>query len=289
MIRPGAVCLMFSLVSVYAAAQEAALPAPPDAAEIVRNSLEKNTRNEERRRDYTYTENEVTRTLDKSGAVVKTEQVGYDVVNLYGRPYRRRVSKDGKALEGKEKQKADDEFEKEVRKREGESPQEREKREAEQARQRAEEFRFLQEIPKAYTFHLAGEETLEGAGVWVIDAQPRPDFRSSVKRSDLLKKLRGRLWIDKESGQWVRVEAEVVDPISFGGFLAKLDRGATLSFLQHRVNDEIWLPSQAIARLEARVLVKRYRIASETTWSGYRKFRVESHIVAGDSGDASRQ
>jgi len=82
--------------------------------------------------------------------------------------------------------------------------------------------------------------------------------------------------------------AELIDSISFGGFLAKLDRGARMTFLQKRVNDEVWLPSKMTARVEARLLVKHYSLAIETTWSNYRKFRVDSRVLAGEE-PASRQ
>lgn len=252
----------------------------PDAAAIIRASLERNKLNDARLKDYTYTENEELRTLDKSGAVVKTERKTSEVLNLYGRPYKRRIAKDGHALAGREKERADQDFEREVQRRAKETPEERRKQEQEREKSRAESRRFLLEIPKAYTFRIAGQETLDGIPVWVIDATPRPDFRSDVKRADLLKKMRGRLWIDKESLQWVRVDADLIDSISFGVFLARLDRGARLTFLQKRVNDEVWLPSRMTAHVEARLLVKHYSLATETSWSNYRKFRVDSRIVA---------
>ena len=276
----GAVCTILTVLNLVCAAQVPAEQAAPGAEAIIRGSLERNRLNDARLKDYTYTESQETQTFDKSGTVVKTDRKAFDVVNLYGRPYRRQVSKDGRALEGREKERADQEFEKEVHQREKETAEESQKLEQERERSREESRRFLQEIPKAYTFRIAGEEKLDGTPVWVLDATPRPDFHSTVKRAELLKKMRGRLWVDKESLQWVRVEAEAVEPITFGGFLAKLDRGARMTFVQKRVNDEVWLPSKATARLEARLLVKRYRLATETTWSGYRKFRVDSRVLA---------
>jgi hypothetical protein len=276
----GVVCTILMVSGLDAAAQAPAHAPAPDAETIVRTSLERNKLNDARLKDYTYTENEEVRTLDKSGAVVKAERKTSEVLNLYGRPYKRRVSKDGRALEGKEKERADQDFEREVHKREKETAEERRQEEEERERSRAESRRFLQEIPKAYTFRIAGEEKLDGMPVWVINATPRPDFRSTVKRADLLKKMRGRLWIDKQSLQWVRVEADLIDSVSFGLFLARLDRGARLTFLQTRVNDEVWLPSRMTAHVEARLLVKHYSLATETTWTNYRKFRVDSRILA---------
>lgn len=285
----GAVCTTLTVFCLFSFAQSRAREPWPDAGDVIRTSLERNASNESRLKDYTYTERQETRTLDKSGAIVKTESSTSEVLNLYGRPYRRRVSKDGRALAGKEKQKADQEFEREVHKREQESGEESRKQQEEREKARAESRRFLQEMPKAYSFRITGEALLDGMPVWVIDAEPRADFHSTVKRADLLKKMRGRLWIDKQSLQWVRVEAELIDSISFGGFLAKLDRGARMTFLQKRVNDEVWLPSKMTARVEARLLLKHYNLAAETTWSNYRKFRVDSRVLTGAEPASQRQ
>jgi len=285
----GAVCLILTIFCLVSPAQSLASEPWPDAGAVIRTSLERNASNESRLKDYTYTESQETRTLDKSGAMVKTESSMSEVLNLYGRPYRRRVSKDGRALAGKEKEKADQEFDREVHKREQESGEESRKQQEEREKARAESRRFLQEIPKAYSFKITGEALLDGMPVWVIDAEPRPDFHNTVKRADFLKKMRGRLWIDKQSLQWVRAEAELIDSISFGGFLAKLDRGARMTFLQKRVNDEVWLPSKMTARVEARLLVKHYNLAVETSWSNYRKFRVDSRVLAADEPASPRR
>lgn len=285
----GALCAILTIFNLASSSQDPAIGPQPSAETIIRTSLERNAANESRLKDYTYTESQENKTLNRSGAVVKTERTTSEVLNLYGRPYKRRVAKDGRALEGKDKEKADQEFEKEVHKREQETEERSRKQEEEREKERAESRKFIQEIPKAYSFRIVGEETLDGMPVWVIDAEPRPDFNSTVKRADLLKKMRGRVWIDKESLQWVRVEADVIESISFGGFLAKVDRGGRLTFLQKRVNGEVWLPSKATARIEARLLVKHYNLAGETTWSNYRKFRVDSRILAADEPASPRQ
>jgi hypothetical protein len=37
--------------------------------------------------------------------------------------------------------------------------------------------------------------------------------------------MQGKLWIDKDSFQWVKVEAQVMHPVSIEGFLAKVEPG----------------------------------------------------------------
>ena len=47
-----------------------------------------------------------------------------------------------------------------------------------------------------------------------------------------------------------------------------------------RVNDEVWLPKRIEAKASARLaLVKKYRIESETKFSDYKRFQVDSRVV----------
>jgi hypothetical protein len=81
--------------------------------------------------------------------------------------------------------------------------------------------------------------------------------------------------------QWVRIEAETEDTISWGWFIARLDRGAKIVLEQTRVNDEIWLPKRQVVSGSGRLgLVKRIALEQETTWNNYRKFQVESKVIA---------
>jgi hypothetical protein len=47
------------------------------------------------------------------------------------------------------------------------------------------------------------------------------------------------------------------------------------------VNDEVWLPSKATTRINAKLaLLKTIRAEVDVQWREYRKFRTESRIVA---------
>jgi hypothetical protein len=190
------------------------------------------------------------------------------------------TAKDDRPLSAAEAARAEATFEKEMRKRQTETEKQREARGAKDEKERREARAFLAEVPEAFDFRMAGEEMVDGLPVWVIDAEPRGGFKSKVKRGNLLSKFRGRIWIAQGDLQWVRVEAETVGTVSFGLFLARLGPGARLSFEQRRVNDEVWLPSRATTRLDARVaLLKRFNAEVDVEWKQYRKFRADSRIV----------
>ncbi len=111
--------------------------------------------------------------------------------------------------------------------------------------------------------------------------QPKPGAQPKHGDAKPLLKIRAKVWIDKAEYQWVRLEAETTATISFGLFIARLAPGAKLEFEQTRVNDECWLPKREVVRGAARLgLVKKLVGEEETTWNNYRKFQVDSKVVA---------
>src|SRR5947207_3211203 len=105
---------------------------------------------------------------------------------------------------------------------------------------------------------------MDGHDVWVISATPKPGYKLRHSDAKPLLKIKGELWIDKLEYQWARVEAESIDTISFGWFLARLSPGSKLIFEQSRVNDEVWLPKRQYVRASARLgLVKTLAMEQE--------------------------
>ncbi len=252
-----------------------------DAREIVRKSVELDQSNWQRMKDYTWIARQTERSLDSNGQVKGEKTEEWETVVVYGEPHRRMMSRDGKALSAGDQRKEQDKLDQAVAKRQQETPVQRARREAEFEKNRENDREFLREVPDLFDFKLLGEEKIDGRDVWVISATPKPDAKP--KRSDAkpLLKVQAKVWIDKAEYQWVRLEAETTATISFGLFIARLNPGAKLIFEQTRVNDDVWLPKREIVRGAARLgLVKKLAGEEETTWNNYRKFQVESKVVA---------
>lgn len=260
-----------------------------DAHEIVRRSVERDARNFERFQDYTFHVYQEQKMLDKRGNVSSVESELAEEMMLGGRPYGRVLERNGKPLSEKDARKEQEKLDKEAAKRAKESDRDRAKHE----RDRMEERRFAREIPDAFDFTLLGEETIDGLPVWKIQAEPRPGFKPREGRADLLKKVRGTLWIDQAGYQWVKADIEVIDTISWGLFVLRIPAGAKISFSQMRVNDEVWLPRNVHIRADAKLaLLKTYRADVDIAYSNYRKFRAESQVIDASEmldGDASGQ
>jgi hypothetical protein len=251
------------------------------ADEIVRRSVEIDNRNSEAARNYTFLERSEQRELDSDGRIKRRTIRTHDVTLLEGSPYRRLVARDDKPLPPEEERKEQDKLQKSIEQRQKETPDQRSRRIAEWKDKRRREREQFHEIVDAFQFHMAGEELIAGRPVWAITATPRPAYRGQSRIGKLLPKFSGKLWIDKQDYQWVKAEAEALDTISFGFFLARLQKGARISFEQTRVNNDVWLPKSIQASGAARIaLVKLLRTEIDVRFSDYRKFETESRITS---------
>lgn len=257
------------------------LAAAVDPLEIVRKSVSHDQGNWDRGKDYTYISRSVSRERDSAGKVTKTEQETRELFLLYGEPYRRLIEKDGKPLPEAEARKEQKKIDDLAERRRKETPEQRENRLAKWRRARASEREMTAEIPEAFHFTLVGEQTIENRKAWVIDATPRADYQAKNWRAGMLKKFKGRMWIDQTEFQWVRLEGEVIDTVSFGLVLARLAKGSKIFFEQTRVNDEVWMPREIRIDFDARLaLFKRFLGDQTVTFSDFRKFQAESRIVS---------
>jgi hypothetical protein len=248
--------------------------------EIVRQVAEKDDENDKRQRDYTYVERVEEHKLNGKGDVTSTETRTYDVLEIYSEQVRRLTAKNDKPLSAKDAAKEEEKIQKVIDKRKNESDSQREKRLKQEEKDREEERRFVKEVADAYNFTLAGVETLDGRETYVIDAEPRPGFEPKSREAKVLPKFRFRVWIDRAENQWVKLDAQCIDTVSFGLFLARIHKGSRISIDTTRINDEVWLPRHIAVHVDVRVaLVKNFDVDQDITYNDYKKFRAASKIV----------
>jgi hypothetical protein len=264
---------MLFCLSVLAAAQ--------DARGIVRRSVELDLKNAELSRSYTFLQRQETRELDGSGKTRKHDIKTYDVTLLEGSPYRRLVARNDQPLPPKEQQLEEEKLRNSIEQRRKETPEQKERRIADWKRKQEKQREPLQELPDAFDFKIAGEETIDGAAAYIIDATPKPGYRPRASSASVFPKVKARFWIDKKDYQWAKLDMETLDTISFGGILVRLAKGSHLLMEQARINQEVWLPKRVSVQASARVLlVKGYRADILFTFSDYKKFQTESRVVS---------
>jgi hypothetical protein len=247
-----------------------------DATDIIRRSVERDAYNFERFKNYTFLERVEERRYGRGGNLSFKEIQTYEFMVLGGRPYGKLVERDDKSLPAKEARREQEKVDKESAKRQRESASDK----AKQDQDRAEERRYLREVPEAFDLTLQGAEEIGGRPVWIIGAQPKPGYKPKLKRAEMLTKLRGRIWVDQADYQWVKAEVEVIQPISFGLGLVRLAPGCILNFDQVRVNEEVWLPAHISVRADARLAyLRKLREELDITYRDYRKFQADSRVV----------
>ncbi|HTS57125.1 MAG TPA: hypothetical protein VMH03_06240 [Terriglobales bacterium] len=250
---------------------------------LIQKAAENDIVNDQKQRNYTYTERAEERRLDGTGQVSSTESTTREVMMLYGEPVERLVRRNDQPLSEKEASKEEQRIQKIMEKRKNETEEERKKRLEREAKEREEEREFVREVSDAYTFHVAGLESVDGRETYVIDADPRPDFHPHSKEAKYLSKVRGRIWIDKTDGQWMKVDIEALDTLSFGLFLARVHPGTHIVVEQTRVNDEVWLPKHVWLKLDAKIaLLKNYNLTADITYTDYKKFRADTKILGSE-------
>jgi hypothetical protein len=88
------------------------------------------------------------------------------------------------------------------------------------------------------------------------------------------------VWIDKQDGEWVKLDITAIDTVSVGWVLARIHQGSHLVVQMTRVNDEVWLPKYLNLHFDARIaLFKGYRDDVEQTYRDYKKFKADTKIT----------
>ena len=253
---------------------------PEQIRQLLQRAEEKDLENDKRQRDYTYIERVERHKLDGNGNVKKTETSSSEVLEIYGEPVVRITGRDDKPLSADEAKKEDDKIQKIIDKRKNESEADRRKRLEREEKAREEDRRFVLEIADAFSFRLLGSESSDGRDAWVLEADPRPDYEPKHRDARILRKFRGRVWIDKADAQWVKLDITATDTVAIGFLLARIHKGTHLVIDMTRVNDEVWLPKRVQLHFDARVaLFKSYNEDVEQSYRDYKKFRTDSKMT----------
>ncbi len=235
---------------------------------------------------YTYIDRSTVKELDSNGKVKKTEVRVYEVYPALDakHDYRKLISRDNKPVSAEEMEKRDRAYSQRIaeeqRKRERESPGQKQRREAKEAESKRKEEESLDEAFRLYKVTMIGREQVEGYPAILLVFEPRADYRPKTLEGKILSKIRGKAWFSEADQELIRIEVELADTISLGlGMIARVHRGAHMTFQRRRVNDEIWLPAESHVRMTGRIfLLKGFRLEQETAYSDYKKFSVETSV-----------
>ena len=220
-----------------AAAGMFALAAAPNPDDIISKSIAVTKSDWAEASKYSYLERDV-ESKRHDPRMAKT----FRVLMIDGSPYNLVTAIEDRPLAPDEKAAEQRKLQREIQKRQKESERERDKRIAKYKKESERDHDMLQEMITAFEFHLNGEAQVDGRSCWVLDAEPKPGYEPTDHEGRVLKGMKGRLWIDKATYQWVKVHAEVVKPVTFYGFLAKVGPGTAFDLEQAPVAGDVWMP-----------------------------------------------
>jgi hypothetical protein len=216
-----------------------------DVRIIIQRSVEANANDWKAAPDYDYFERD-----QQPGGGTKT----YAELMILGSPYERLVAVNGKPLFPTRQAEEQQKLEAAIVQRRSESERERAERIAKYEKDRMRDHLLMEQLTRAFDFSLVGEQKLDGYDVYVLKAKPRGNYQPPNMETEVLKGMQGKLWIEKKTFQWVKVEAQVIHPVSIEGFLAEVEPGTRFELEKMPVEDGIWLPKHFAMKSQAKVL-----------------------------------
>ncbi|HEX3877413.1 MAG TPA: hypothetical protein VHW24_10525 [Bryobacteraceae bacterium] len=212
---------------------------------------------------YDFTERDIVTRHGKR--LTKTSQV----IMIAGSPYNKLIAMNGEPLSAAQTAEQNRKVAEETDRRGNESSSAKQKRIAEYQKERHQDLALMAQMAKAFDFKLAGEDTINGRRCFVLDAAPKAGYRPPTRETQVLIGMRGRMWVDSQAYQWVKVHAEVFRPVTFGLFFARVNPGTEFTLEQEPIQGNLWLPSHFSMTLNARIFLASRRSSDDETYSNY--------------------
>jgi len=248
------------MVAAAATAHLWAIAPVPDVNTIVQRSMQANNRDWQVAPQYDYFER------DRNDGTSRT----YRVTMIFGSPYRQLVALDGEPLSAQQRAAEQSKLEQATARRRNESPRERTRRNAEYRKERQRDHQMIEQLAAAFNFRLAGQQKQGSRDVYVLEATPRAGYVPPTRNAAVLTGMRGTLWVDAQTFQWIKVEAEVTRPVQIAGFVARVMPGTRFALEYAPVTSDVWLPTHYTMQSHARLLyVFSRRDQADESYYGY--------------------
>jgi hypothetical protein len=244
-----------------------------DVQQIIAHSVKVNQENWKQAPNYAFIE----RDADSKHGSSKTIKT-YRVLMIDGSQYNQLTAVNDQALAPGLQVEEERKLEKEIVHRRNESARERSRRVAKYERERSQDHALLSEMTQGFGYELSGETVLDSHDVWILKASPKPGYVPKNTEAKMLTGMRGMLWIDKATYQWVKVEAEVFRTVSMYGFIAKVGPGTRFVLEQQPVNETLWMPKRLQVNVNATAL--GFLNESSTEDDTFRNYRLMPQALA---------
>ena len=229
---------------------------PEQTREIIRRSAQATQADWDRAPGFDFCEVDKTKTGSRTSAVLMIE----------GSPYYRVVQANSVDLPPAQEAAEQKRLASTIKRRQHETSDERAKRTAQYQKERHGDRELLEQLTEAMNFTFVGQEVVDSHLVDVFEAVPRAGYVPKSMQMQVLPGMKGKLWIDHTSFRWVKVQAEVVKPVSIAGFLARVEPGTRFELQERPINPSIWLAHVFTMQSRAKILflISKSSEANET-------------------------
>lgn len=257
--------LVYSLQIVLADPVDAKVPTKLSGNQLMAQSVKVTERNWAQAPKYSFTRTEIDSKGD-SKPVQKTAEV----LMINGSPYSKLIALDGRPLTPQQAREQEQKLREEVSKRAAESPRERRSRIGKYDEERNHDHQILLELINAFNYTVLGEERINGRDAWILHGVLKPGYVPKNREGKVLAGMDVKFWIDKETLQWPRVEAEVQKPVSMY-LVGTVHPGTRFVLEQEVVSATVWLPKTFRIQVKASALGFLNRdSSSEESYANYR-------------------
>lgn len=257
----------------------------PDAQELMARSVKVAEANWKESPKYSFLRTEV-----KSKRGSQPVQTSYEVLMIEGSPYLKIVAEAGRPISASRAQEEEQKLQRERSKREMESARERRRRIEKYTEDRNRDHALLAELCDAFNYTVAGERHIGNHSAWLLEGKPKPGYVAKTRETKVLSGMNIKFWIEETSYEWIRVEAQVVQPVLLYGAIAKVGAGTKFTLEQEKVSPNLWLPKHFSVQVKASALgfINKDSVDDET-YSNYRLSPSMHAITGGIKGGGTSE
>lgn len=138
-------------------------------------------------------------------------------------------------------------------------------------RKRKERFELLEATYQAFIFTPDGEETRGGRVLLRYIITPNPNYRPTTRNTTIFTRVRGTIWIDKETSQLAKIDGSVTEDISIALFLAKVYKGSHFMQERYEIMPGVWQATFEQYDFDGRKFLRPFSIHERTFYSSYKR------------------
>lgn len=132
----------------------------------------------------------------------------------------------------------------------------------------------------AFTYTFLAREPRGDRMLLKFRMDPNPAYKPTSRATAIFTKVHGTAWIDEQANQLAKVEVEVTDDISIGGFLAKVYKGSHLMQERWELAPGLWFPTYAQYDFDGRRLFVNFSMHERTFYTQYKRIGPPKEAVA---------